>query len=115
MHFGHWHPFRILTGMKAIIMKLQKLPLELIFWIGSLLAILTIDPWAANHFSLCPLENLGFSWCPGCGLGRAMNLLARGEFQASWEMHPLAALAYLVIISRIWNLISNLKTTHNYG
>ncbi|MCE7054629.1 DUF2752 domain-containing protein [Algoriphagus sp. AGSA1] len=44
-----------------------------------------------------------------------MSLLARGEFQASWSMHPLASLAYLVIIARIWQLIKNLKTTHNYG
>ncbi|WP_245947028.1 DUF2752 domain-containing protein [Algoriphagus yeomjeoni] len=44
-----------------------------------------------------------------------MSLLSKGEFQASWEMHPLALLAYAVIISRIWQLIKNLKTTHNYG
>ncbi|NVJ86212.1 MAG: DUF2752 domain-containing protein [Algoriphagus sp.] len=101
--------------MKAFIHRLQKFPLELVFWIGSILAILTIDPWATQHLTLCPLENLGFDWCPGCGLGRSMNLLARGEFQASWDMHPLAALAYVVILSRIWNLINNLKATHNYG
>jgi hypothetical protein len=94
---------------------IKKIPLELIFWVGSLVAILTINPDAGNHFSLCPLDNLGFSWCPGCGLGRSMNLLARGEIQASWSMHPLAMLAYGVILHRIWTLIKNLKTTHNYG
>lgn len=113
--FGHWHPFRTSTSMKAITDRLSQFPLELIFWIGSIVAILTIDPSVSNHFTLCPLENLGFDWCPGCGLGRSMNLLARGEFQASWSMHPLAMLAYVVIFSRIWNLIKNLKTTHNYG
>ncbi|MGM0946304.1 MAG: DUF2752 domain-containing protein [Bacteroidota bacterium] len=44
-----------------------------------------------------------------------MSLMAHGDFRASWEMHPLASLAYLVILSRIWKLINNLKTTHNYG
>lgn len=101
--------------MKKISNLLQGFPTELIFWIGSLVAILLIEPYAETHFSLCPLDQLGFSWCPGCGLGRSMNLLAKGDFQASWSMHPLAMLAYIVIFSRIWQLIKNLKTTHNYG
>lgn len=101
--------------MKEMITKIRLIPLELIFWIGSLLAILTINPEAGNHFSICPLDNLGFSWCPGCGLGRSMNFLARGDFQASWSMHPLAMLAYVVIFHRIWTLIKHLKTTHTYG
>lgn len=101
--------------MKAITRWIRNLPLELLFWMGSIIGILLIDPASGSHFSLCPLDQLGIDWCPGCGLGRSMNLLARGEFQASWELHPLAAFAYLVILSRIWNLISNLKTTHNYG
>ncbi|WP_133553060.1 DUF2752 domain-containing protein [Algoriphagus boseongensis] len=101
--------------MKEISKWIQQVPLELIFWIGSLIAILTINPEASQHFSLCPLDNLGFSWCPGCGLGRSMNLLARGEIQASWSMHPLAMLAFAAIFHRIWTLIKHLKTTHNYG
>ncbi|MBN7816735.1 DUF2752 domain-containing protein [Algoriphagus pacificus] len=101
--------------MKEISRQLQRFPLELAFWVGSLVAILLLEPHAATHFSLCPLDQLGFTWCPGCGLGRSMNLLARGDFQASWSMHPLAMLAYVVIFTRIWQLIKNLKTTHNYG
>tara|TARA_R110002020_G_scaffold157109_1_gene339491 strand:- start:10 stop:351 length:342 start_codon:yes stop_codon:yes gene_type:complete len=102
-------------NMKVITQWMSNLPLELIFWIGSIIAVLFLDPHASSHLSLCPLSQLGFEWCPGCGLGRSMNLLARGELQASWNMHPLALLAYVVIISRIWQLIKNLKTTHNYG
>ncbi|WP_296703003.1 DUF2752 domain-containing protein [Algoriphagus sp.] len=101
--------------MKEITQRLQRFPVELIFWIGSLVAILLLDPNSGTHFSLCPLDQLGFDWCPGCGLGRSMNLLAKGDFQASWSMHPLAMLAFVVIFSRIWQLIKNLKTTHNYG
>jgi hypothetical protein len=48
-------------------------------------------------------------------LGRAMNLLVRGEFLASWEMHPLASLAYAVIFHRIWVLIKQLKQRTHYG
>ncbi|MHA7128804.1 DUF2752 domain-containing protein [Algoriphagus namhaensis] len=101
--------------MKENLNRISRVPLELIFWIGSIIAILLINPHSGTHFSLCPLDQLGFDWCPGCGLGRAMNLLARGQFEASWSMHPLAMLAYLVIFSRIWQLIKHLKHTHNYG
>ena len=101
--------------MKRIGNFIRIFPLELVFWIGALIGILFIDPYGAQHFTLCPLENLGFHWCPGCGLGRSMSLLARGEIQASWSMHPLAMLAFGVILHRIWTLIKNLKTTHNYG
>ncbi|WP_245693237.1 DUF2752 domain-containing protein [Algoriphagus alkaliphilus] len=44
-----------------------------------------------------------------------MSLLAHGEFEASLSMHPLGILAFGVIFHRIWNLVKNLKTTHNYG
>lgn len=101
--------------MKQFTTFLQRFPLELVFWIASIVAILTIEPHAQTHLSLCPLNRLGIDWCPGCGLGRSMNLLALGDFQASWSMHPLGMVAYVVIFHRIWNLIKNLKTTHNYG
>lgn len=74
-----------------------------------------LEPHSESHFSLCPLSQLGFDLCPGCGLGRSMNLLANGDFQASWSMHPLGMVAFVVIFHRIWNLVKNLKTTHNYG
>jgi hypothetical protein len=101
--------------MKQFAAVLNRFPLELVFWIGSLIAILILEPNAESHFSLCPLSQLGFDWCPGCGLGRSMNLLAHGDFQASWSMHPLGMVAFVVIAHRIWNLIKNIKTTHNYG
>jgi hypothetical protein len=101
--------------MKEIIRWIKQLPLELIFWIGSLIAIYFINPYSGDHMSLCPLDQLGFDWCPGCGLGRSMSLLIKGDFQASWSMHPLAIFAYLVIFSRIWTLLNTLKTAQNYG
>jgi len=101
--------------MKEFTRWIKQFPLELIFWIGGLIAIILLEPESSTHMSLCPLSQLGFDWCPGCGLGRSMNLLARGDFQESWSLHPLAMLAFVVIFSRIWTLINNLKTTHNYG
>lgn len=113
--FARWHLFRTLSAMKQFTAYLNRFPLELVFWIGCLIAILILEPNSESHLSLCPLNQLGFDWCPGCGLGRSMNLLAYGEFQASWSMHPLGMVAFVVIFHRIWNLIKTLKTTHNYG
>jgi hypothetical protein len=114
-HIFSWHPFGISLNMKRFTHLLSRFPLELVIWIGSIFAILALDPMGEAHVSLCPLDQLGLDWCPGCGLGRSMNLLAHGEIQASWSMHPLAMFAFVVIFSRIWTLIKNLKTTYNYG
>lgn len=94
--------------------KIKKLPIELIFWCGALISLWLFDPYG-SHYSLCPLDNLGVKWCPGCGLGRSIGLLMKGNFIASWEMHPLAGFALVVIIFRIFEIIKHLKTTNNYG
>lgn len=101
--------------MKKISAIFQVIPFELIFWISALIGILFIDPYASGHFTLCPLDNLGFHWCPGCGLGRSMSLLTKGDFKASWSMHPLAMFAFGVIVYRIVELIRNIKTIKHYG
>jgi hypothetical protein len=102
-------------SMKRIAEIWQVVPMELLFWIGALIGIFLIDPYGPQHFTLCPLDNLGFNWCPGCGLGRAMSLLTKGDIQASWSMHPLAMFAFAVILYRIIQLIRNIKTTKHYG
>ncbi len=90
-------------------------PFELVFWCVAMLGIICIQPEPAHHWSLCPLDLLGWDWCPGCGLGRSMNLLIRGDFAGSWAMHPLGGFAWGVIIFRIFELIKQLKTNYYYG
>jgi TM2 domain-containing membrane protein YozV len=63
--FCSWHLFRTFGGMKQFTAMLNKVPLELVFWIGSLIAILMLEPQFENHLSLCPLNQLGLDWCPG--------------------------------------------------
>ena len=81
----------------------SKLPIEWICWVLALTLLYFTDPYA-HHFSLCPLDNLGIAWCPGCGLGRAVALLMHGELQGSIQMHWLGIPAFLVIIHRIYGL-----------
>lgn len=95
--------------------KPRKFPFELFFWCAALISLFFLGPSNENHYSWCPLYNLGFDWCPGCGLGRAMHLLVRGEFTLSWALHPLAGFAWMVIIFRIVELIKHFITTRNYG
>lgn len=101
--------------MKEIRYWFGRFPLELLLWVAALAAVLSIQPYDTAAFSLCPLDMLGIEGCPGCGLGRAMNLLARGEFRASWSLHPLAGLAYAAIFHRIWTLSKQLKNKRHYG
>jgi len=39
---------------------------ELITWITALVILFVAVPEQA-HFTLCPIYNLGFDFCPGCG------------------------------------------------
>ncbi len=84
-------------------MSFSKLPVELVCWVLGLILLYISDPHA-HHYTLCPLENAGFDWCPGCGLGRSIALLMHGELEASLGMHWLGIPAFFIIIHRIYTL-----------
>lgn len=56
------------------------------------------------HKRVCPLAAVTGLPCPGCGMTRAVLLLAQGQFSQAWEIHPfvypLAILALLAIVLR---------------
>lgn len=93
---------------------IRKFPVELAFWIFALAILWNLDSHG-SHFSLCPLYQAGVDWCPGCGLGRSVSHLMRGEFAASWEKHPLAAYGLSVILYRIFQLTNQIIKKHKYG
>jgi len=87
---------------------LKHLPFELIVWIAALVLLGLADVHdhgSEPHFTLCPLANMGFSWCPGCGVGRSIAHLLQGNFGASLEQHWFGIPALLIICSRIIVLI----------
>lgn len=88
-------------------------PFELIFWILALLLLATAKP-GEQHYSICPLANLGWNWCPGCGLGRSIVHLLHGNFSQSLRQHWLAIPALAIIAYRTIQLsrqfILSLKT-----
>ena len=86
----------------------RQLPLELIFWIAALVLLgwnASTDMGTQAHFTVCPLANLGFSWCPGCGIGRAIGHLLNGHIEKSIAQHWFGIPALMIISYRIIGLI----------
>lgn len=84
-----------------------RIPLELFFWIAALGLLAISAPQAhghAGHFTMCPLANAGITWCPGCGIGRAITQLMHGNLQESLDHHWLGGPALLIILYRIVTL-----------
>ena len=85
---------------------LKRINIELIFWIGGLTWLALMNP-SETHFTLCPIKNLGFLFCPGCGLGHSISLIFHGQIKESFHHHPLGIFALVVILIRIFRLIRN--------
>jgi hypothetical protein len=89
-----------------IVNILKKVNPELVIWLAALIFLALSNP-TEHHSTLCPLSNLGFKYCPGCGLGRSVSYLFRGDLNASFHMHPLGIFAVGVISYRIVQIINH--------
>jgi len=89
--------------------------LELIFWIAALVILFVIEP-SQVHFTLCPISNLGFDFCPGCGLGHSIHYALRINFEESFMSHPLGIIAIFILFQRIITLFyNNILKPYKYG
>ena len=79
--------------------------LESVIWISSLIYLAFFNDPFHKHFTICPLSNAGFEYCPGCGLGNSISLFFNGYFVESFNAHFLGIPAVLIIIYRILSLI----------
>lgn len=100
----------------------KRFPLEALAWTAGLIALGLLDPHA-SHFSLCPLKNSGFDFCPGCGLGKSIAYLMDGDVGKSFTTHPLGIFAFITLSLRIIRLTkihfiiygkSNTRITRTY-
>lgn len=80
--------------------------LEAFIWIAALFMLAFSDP-ATPHFSICPLKNIGWDFCPGCGLGHSISWLFRLDVARSFECHPLGMVAVVVLGYRIYRVFDN--------
>lgn len=87
--------------------------LEAFVWIGALIVLAFSDPMA-SHYSLCPLHNMGFDWCPGCGLGHSISWLFRGQIEQSFYAHPLGIPALIIILFRIFSIFRKNRSYKTY-
>jgi len=83
----------------------RRLPLEALFWSVGLGVMAAMDPSGTHLIGLCPLDALGLSFCPGCGLGHAVAHLARGQLAASLRAHPLGLPAVLILGTHVGRLL----------
>ncbi|PKL81588.1 MAG: hypothetical protein CVV24_14490 [Ignavibacteriae bacterium HGW-Ignavibacteriae-3] len=85
---------------------------EAVLWLVGLIYLLFINPYASQHFTLCPFDNLGITFCPGCGLGRSISFFYQGDLIHSIKTHPLGIIAFGLISIRIIRLV--IKMINNY-
>jgi len=81
--------------------------LEALIWIMVLIAFSLSSLQSGSHFTLCPLSLAGFEHCPGCGLGRGIIQLLHGHYSESFNQHPLALFAVIVLVVRIVTVFRN--------
>jgi hypothetical protein len=89
----------------------RRIPFEALLWITGLLLLAFAD--TDSHFTICPLKNAGFDFCPGCGLGKSVTFIFRGQIAASFQAHPLGLFALFILSFRIINLLK--QYIQHYG
>lgn len=91
--------------------QIKRLPFEAFIWIGALLFLALSDPLSETHFTLCPLRNAGFQFCPGCGLGKSISLIFNGYYLSAFSTHPLGLFAIIVLSYRsIYLILSTINS-----
>jgi len=76
---------------------------EWIVFLTGLLLMILLDPLSQTA-SICPIDSLGFEFCPGCGLGKSIAFAVRGNLTASLQSHPLGIVAIFIILGRIGSI-----------
>ena len=97
---------------------------EALIWITGLIILALINVEGSSHFTVCPFNNLGIDFCPGCGLGKSIHYLLNMKIDQSLNAHPLGIFAFAVLSRRIFQLFKEsiikqktnykTKTEHNY-
>ena len=81
----------------------SKFPFELLVWLSALVFLAINNP-SVHPYTLCPFSNLGFSWCPGCGLGRSISSLLHFDLSGSIHYHWFGIPAFFILLNRIGQL-----------
>jgi hypothetical protein len=86
-------------------MKLWRtFAVEIMIWSGALIILAMTEPSGSHLVTFCPVSLAGFSWCPGCGLGRSIAYALHGDIASSVQMHWLGIPVLVFLIRRIAQL-----------
>jgi hypothetical protein len=98
---------RYAQSMKLISDVCRRINLEALVWIVGLLFLALTYPDSGSHSSLCVFKNMGFKYCPGCGIGHSISYFLHGDVARSLQTHPLGIFATVVLVSRIFSLLKD--------
>jgi hypothetical protein len=91
---------------KAILVVIKKPGTnEAIVWLLVLCFFAFSTPQIGQHFTLCVFHWLGFTHCPGCGIGRSISFFLHGDIATSWQMHYLGIPATFFLLFRTLNIL----------
>lgn len=90
--------FSMIAGKYKILSSLNA---EIFIWALALLYLAWFNPYQSSSFSFCVFHNLGIDFCPGCGLGRSISFIFKGDFARSFHTHPLGIIALCILLYRI--------------
>lgn len=79
----------------ALITAVRKYRAPLV-WLTALVVLYFMEPGGP---SLCLFKAVGFSHCPGCGIGSSIHYALHGQLASSFEAHWLGipAMAFLLL------------------
>lgn len=84
---------------------LIKRRLEAVIWLLALMLFAVTNPDAGLGITICPIKLLGFSFCPGCGLGKSIAYLLHGDIHRSMDAHLLGIPAVMILVYRAFTII----------
>ena len=73
---------------------------EPVCWLTALLALFLTD-FSDETFSFCLFKFVGFTTCPGCGIGRAIHYALQFKFQQSFQSHWFGIPATFILLYHI--------------
>jgi hypothetical protein len=87
---------------------------EQVIWSAALLWLFFIDP-DTQQYSLCIFKLLGFSSCPGCGIGHSIHYALHLEFAEAYRHHILGIPAIFLLLWQIIKPFFKFKKYNNHG
>lgn len=89
-----------------------KKHIEWFAFLSGLLLMGSMDPYAQG-IDFCLFDAVGFSFCPGEGLGHSIAFLFRGEFINSLQANLMGPFAVVVLSVRIFSIWKDLLINRN--